>query len=1161
MKHFFILLAIIVCPIILFGQQLPTIIPPSPQAQAFMRYGEIPVDYSTGVPSISIPLYTVKGNKLELPISISYHASGIKVNDVASEVGLGWVLNCGGMVSRTVFGIPDEKNSIAFSSASQLHDSAIAASNIFDQSCKCLEGIYNFEEFLNNSESGQDYISDRFNYNLPNGISGVFRYDYLNQNNVIKLPYRPLKIEKTVNTNSIYPRIVSFKITDQNGEVYIFETFLDNSPQYYSEWYLKKMISADGTDMIEFFYTPQAANIWAMQIETHILMGPVKNSDNDNCFPDGGSLYSTLLPSISQSSSFNTPVLDSIVSSNAIIKFTYQNDRSDFYQLRRLSGITISPTISRSNIIKSINFNPRYFGSVADNNIRLGLDNVTISAPGAPQPQKYTFNYENQVLPPYPSLMAIPRYNEDFWGYYNGSNAPTLIPADFISDESAKGSYGANRYADPSGYFSRACMLKEIQYPTGGRTVFQFDRCFVQNVYPDISCSIHDGYVGGFRVSSITNYDANEVANVKTYEYGGVIAKQITKEGFTSVQRKAVRHEWQDPGCSMNFCYVTYSNDMLFSNPVLPLEAGTSLPIMYTSVVEYNGTKTNNAGKTVFEYNQPYSACDFVSNNEHPSMYESRSYYHPFHYDKGNFVPELVSKTKYSFDGINYRPVSKEENEYTKLYTTEFQTGIKLNRTIQYQQIYFDMAFPTLGSTPEALAALQVMRDIYTGSVIPIDTKAYQEASLLTNSKNYTFNPLDSTKYVVANTDCTYKENNLEIDEKSTLSSKGDLLKTAYKYPGDFNSPGNIYQTMMDKNIISPIVEQINSKVNGITITPLQSTKTDYSNSWSNNNVIAPITVQTKNGSDNYETRIRYNSYDNQGNVTTVSKENDFKTTYLWGYNQTLPIAKVENATYSIQDSPVVNTASLYSGGSGDGNYSLGSFTIPFNRSTILSTTYLFGGETTSYLKVYDSNMSMVASFTDLLISPTSYHADHQVSLPAGTYTVVDEIYNSSGRSVSINVLVNYITTLCQTPFYTSFEEDNTNISTSYFKTGERCHTGSYILSVPSSASGVSQFVVSYWRKASDSANWEYFEEQVAAGNSSTTKTIGIGYAYMDEVRMYPVGALMTTYTYMPLIGMTSSTDPNGLTTYYEYDSFGRLKLVKDKDGKILKTYDYHYKQ
>lgn len=52
---------------------------------------------------------------------------------------------------------------------------------------------------------------------------------------------------------------------------------------------------------------------------------------------------------------------------------------------------------------------------------------------------------------------------------------------------------------------------------------------------------------------------------------------------------------------------------------------------------------------------------------------------------------------------------------------------------------------------------------------------------------------------------------------------------------------------------------------------------------------------------------------------------------------------------------------------------------------------------------------------------------------------------------------------------------------------------------------------------------------------------------------------MVTLYTYKPLWGMTSQTNPNGVTTYYEYDSFGRLRCTKDDDGNILKQYDYHY--
>lgn len=53
---------------------------------------------------------------------------------------------------------------------------------------------------------------------------------------------------------------------------------------------------------------------------------------------------------------------------------------------------------------------------------------------------------------------------------------------------------------------------------------------------------------------------------------------------------------------------------------------------------------------------------------------------------------------------------------------------------------------------------------------------------------------------------------------------------------------------------------------------------------------------------------------------------------------------------------------------------------------------------------------------------------------------------------------------------------------------------------------------------------------------------------------------MVTTYTYDPLIGVTSITDPKGYTTYYEYDDFNRLKRVKDADEKILSQSEYHYK-
>ena len=75
----------------------------------------------------------------------------------------------------------------------------------------------------------------------------------------------------------------------------------------------------------------------------------------------------------------------------------------------------------------------------------------------------------------------------------------------------------------------------------------------------------------------------------------------------------------------------------------------------------------------------------------------------------------------------------------------------------------------------------------------------------------------------------------------------------------------------------------------------------------------------------------------------------------------------------------------------------------------------------------------------------------------------------------------------------------------------------------------------------------------------STTVTIGGSGVIIDELRLCPKGSLITTYTYAPLIGITSKCDASSRLTYYSYDNLERLKLIKDQYGNILKRYDYEY--
>ncbi|MFD2907962.1 hypothetical protein ACFSX9_04365 [Flavobacterium ardleyense] len=54
--------------------------------------------------------------------------------------------------------------------------------------------------------------------------------------------------------------------------------------------------------------------------------------------------------------------------------------------------------------------------------------------------------------------------------------------------------------------------------------------------------------------------------------------------------------------------------------------------------------------------------------------------------------------------------------------------------------------------------------------------------------------------------------------------------------------------------------------------------------------------------------------------------------------------------------------------------------------------------------------------------------------------------------------------------------------------------------------------------------------------------------------------AMITTYTYKQLVGISTVTDPKGDRQTYHYDEFNRLEFVKDSQGNILSENKYHYR-
>ncbi|MBL7732850.1 MAG: hypothetical protein JNM88_16860, partial [Chitinophagaceae bacterium] len=130
--------------------------------------------------------------------------------------------------------------------------------------------------------------------------------------------------------------------------------------------------------------------------------------------------------------------------------------------------------------------------------------------------------------------------------------------------------------------------------------------------------------------------------------------------------------------------------------------------------------------------------------------------------------------------------------------------------------------------------------------------------------------------------------------------------------------------------------------------------------------------------------------------------------------------------------------------------------------------------------------------------------------------------------------------------------------------TGKMYLSGSLSLTLTNTAKA---YVVTLWTKSDVSVNgssgtllmtkgaWSLYRWNISAGTGS----VSVQGAEMDEVRLYPAGAQMTTYTYGPYVGLSSACDVNNLISYYYYDGFNRLTLIKDIDNNILKKVCYNY--
>lgn len=81
---------------------------------------------------------------------------------------------------------------------------------------------------------------------------------------------------------------------------------------------------------------------------------------------------------------------------------------------------------------------------------------------------------------------------------------------------------------------------------------------------------------------------------------------------------------------------------------------------------------------------------------------------------------------------------------------------------------------------------------------------------------------------------------------------------------------------------------------------------------------------------------------------------------------------------------------------------------------------------------------------------------------------------------------------------------------------------------------------------------------QIESSSEGGTETALL--AALAALRTALPNAMITSYTYKPLIGVSTVTDARGRKTTYHYDAFNRLDYVEDHEGNVLSKNEYHYK-
>ncbi|GAA3655880.1 hypothetical protein [Flavivirga jejuensis] len=888
----------------------PNVVPPDPVSAQFQKYLGYPVSYATGIPQINIPLYTMNAAGVSIPFSLSYHSSGIKVDEVMGSIGFGWSMFPGFKITRTVMGRPDDEfptNDIRplGSYDWQAENAEISAlkNDVNFVPDSYFEYLYKitprklqdgmFGASTPHSSAPADGQNDIFTIHLPN-VNATFILEWIgNELKATTIPESSIKID--VLEIDSYGRFNSFEVTDEDGVLYTFGNSdnLNNNDEHYeynedseavTSWLLKEINPPGINNKITFNYNAPF-NV-SYQADLSPTIGFVDEIFGNSIYYDGFDHSVNLNanpPPVTYNSTIYFPQIFSIKS---ISNITYETGESISFNYSTITNLydaldNITFKNRDNTTVKTVDFE----------RVNKQLKKLTVSGEGA-----YEFSYDEQDISD-PAGRFIGR---DYLGLFNGNfSSISAVPEMYIYFDSyttngltPKKIGHLNPVFDP--VKSQARILKNIIYPTGGQTSFEYEPNVYETVTEGVVCGM------GLRIKKIDTHDpVSNKTLTKSYKYGqnesGIGNSTLPNIGLGGqsdyanayiTQRTALNETTGMTNTGGSYRYRTIS-------PYAKTNITTEPIIWYDQVTEYS-----NGGKTIFDYE--FTSSEYL-----------------VHLDGSTPTNSLDSKSTPIFFPDVFRNIGsaprlirqeiKDSNDNTlKLIENNYSDNLRLVRNI-FSRV--SVWLEGVSGLPESLLnTISILPNsplyTYVGKYGFLKADNYWlelKDNRLTSTKQTDYRDgeeiVNETTFVYDN---TYTFN---LKSKTVTTSDGGTLTEKYYYPVGDAIPDRTNLTTDQENMVNTfaasknyhgrVIEKEVYKNNTLLNKELYGYK-----DWGNT-IYKLENVYTKKGPSGFQSLYTIEDYDDKGNILDVSKEDGTHASYIWGYDKQYPIAKIENADYS----------------------------------------------------------------------------------------------------------------------------------------------------------------------------------------------------------------------------------------------------------------------